>query len=139
MIERKRIFNILSRFTKYYQHYDTNKLTTQSLTDAPEPEKEPEPEIEEEKPAVKTEPLTEEIDIPLETLHTDVDLKKEELEDVKDEFETFEHNIEEDIKRGIKRRASSAFSDNGDEDFKGFDDIKIEIKTEDYSRVLGEF
>ncbi|XP_035451677.2 uncharacterized protein LOC118277105 isoform X1 [Spodoptera frugiperda] len=104
--------------------------------DAPEPEKEPEPEIEEEKPAVKTEPLTEEIDIPLETLHTDVDLKKEELEDVKDEFETFEHNIEEDIKRGIKRRASSAFSDNGDEDFKGFDDIKIEIKTEDYSRVL---
>ncbi|KAH9644224.1 hypothetical protein HF086_013074 [Spodoptera exigua] len=104
--------------------------------DAPEPEIEPKNDEKEEKPEVKMEPLTEEVDLPLDSVHTEVDLKKEELDDVKDEFETFEHNIEEDIKRGIKRRASSAFSDNGDEDFKGFDDIKIEVKTEDYSRVL---
>lgn len=93
-----------------------------------------------ETPEVKEEPVSDDLDIPQDTLEFDVGLKKEEEEYFKDEIETFEHNIEEeDVKRGIKRRASTAFSDVADEEFKGFDEIKEEIKATEYCRILGEF
>lgn len=111
------------------------KLNKISFTEDPDPE--PEPKISE-KTEVKVEPPSDDIEVPLETPEVDIEIvKKEDDLDVKDEIETFEHNIEEDLKRGIKRRASSAFSDPGDEEFKGFDEIKLEIKAADYSRVLG--
>lgn len=102
----------------------------------------PDPEIElniEKKTEVKEEPKSDDLDVPLETPEADLDIKKEEEDDVKDEIETFEHNIEEDLTRGIKRRASAAFSDPGDEEFKGFDEIKLEVKAADYCRILGEY
>lgn len=43
-----------------------------------------------------------------------------------------------DEKRGIKRRASDAFSDEGDVEFKGFDDVKTEFVAADYTSVLGK-
>uniref|UniRef100_A0A2A4JDW6 MBD domain-containing protein n=1 Tax=Heliothis virescens TaxID=7102 RepID=A0A2A4JDW6_HELVI len=95
-----------------------------------------EPKIEDEEPTdVKKEPESDDTDIPIDPPE-DIDIKNEDEVFVKDEIETFEHNIEEHISRGIKRRASSTFSDDGDEEFKGFDDIKAEIKTEGYLSIL---
>lgn len=46
-------------------------------------------------------------------------------------------NPEEEVVRGIKRRASAAFSDGGDEDFKGFDSNE-KSDLADYSRIVGK-
>ncbi|PZC74970.1 hypothetical protein B5X24_HaOG206872 [Helicoverpa armigera] len=111
----------------------------------PVPDPAPDPDTEELKPKieeadestdVKKEPDCEDSDIPIDPPEYDVDIKNEDEVFVKDEIETFEHNIEEHLSRGIKRRASSTFSDDGDEEFKGFDDVKVEIKTEGYLSVL---
>ncbi|XP_050355818.1 uncharacterized protein LOC126777027 isoform X8 [Nymphalis io] len=42
---------------------------------------------------------------------------------------------DEEVTRGIKRRASAAFSDGGDEEFKGFDSCE-KSSTADYSRII---
>lgn len=111
----------------------------------PVPDPAPDPDPEEIKPKieeadestdVKKEPDCEDSDVPIDPPEYDVDIKNEDEVFVKDEIETFEHNIEEHLSRGIKRRASSTFSDDGDEEFKGFDDVKLEIKTEGYLTVL---
>lgn len=51
-----------------------------------------------------------------------------------------EEPVEDDSeKRGIKRRASAAFSSGGGEDFKGFAKTELDDSTVDYKRVLGKY
>lgn len=65
---------------------------------------------------------------------------------IKDEFEdkeTLDAVIKElqdfeDAKKGIKRRASDAFSDDGDVEFQGFVGIKQDDVIVEYNQVLGE-
>ncbi|XP_047539999.1 uncharacterized protein LOC125073283 isoform X1 [Vanessa atalanta] len=59
---------------------------------------------------------------------------------IKEESETEETTEEqkepdEEVTRGIKRRASAAFSDGGDEEFKGFDSCE-QSSVADYSRII---
>ncbi|XP_026744865.1 nascent polypeptide-associated complex subunit alpha, muscle-specific form-like [Trichoplusia ni] len=115
---------------------------------APEPDPEPEPELEAEQqpeaeaepepttevPEVKEEPEFDDgdRDTPLDT-QDDVDIKQE--DELSDQIDTYEHGIG-DEKRGIKRRASDAFSDGPEDEFIGFDEVKHDVKTEDYCRIL---
>lgn len=73
-------------------------------------------------------------------------LDSDSLED-KDTVNTEEKEIEDKSQedeqdgesRGTKRRASIAFSEAGDEEFKGFEETKDQDLSKEYSRVLGEF
>lgn len=127
-------FNFNEQFFPLLGLYFKVVLTNLIFTEDPGPEIEPNIE---KTPEVKIEPESDYAEGAVETPQDDVEIKKEEELEVKDEIETFEHNIEEDIKRGIKRRASSAFSDVDDEEFKGFDAIKLEVQANVYSHILG--
>lgn len=74
-------------------------------------------------------------DIPLD-MQEDLDIKQE--VNFSDQIDAYEHNIGNDDNRGVKRRASDAFSDVSEEDFIGFEDFSNDVQTEDYCRVLGE-
>ncbi|XP_073962644.1 uncharacterized protein isoform X2 [Choristoneura fumiferana] len=85
----------------------------------PEPPSQPaDEEPEDIKPIVEAEPSpTEEAEEPV------VQVKEEPVED-------------DSEKRGVKRRASAAFSSAGSEDFKGFAKTELDDSTLDYRRVL---
>ncbi|CAB3249064.1 unnamed protein product [Arctia plantaginis] len=108
--------------------------------DSPPPEVDPEEQGEPAEPvvAVKEELQSDEIDLPVDAIKQELDNDiKTEQDYLPNETDLWEENGEDkDDKKGIKRRASAAFSDTADEEFKGFFDVKAEIKTEDYSRVL---
>lgn len=112
------------------------------FTDSPPPEVDPEEQGEPAEPVVqvKDELQSDELDLPVEAIKQELDHDmKIEQDDLLNDTDVWEENGEEkDEKKGIKRRASAAFSDTADEEFKGFFDVKAEIKTEDYSRVLGK-
>lgn len=105
-------------------------------SDSPPPEVDPEEQGEPAEPVqVKEELQDEELDIPVDSIkeEPEMDIKTED-EEMPEQIVTYEENG--DDKRGTKRRASSAFSDHDAEEFKGFDDIKQEIITGDYNRIL---
>lgn len=62
-----------------------------------------------------------------------VNTEEKEIEDKSQEDE------QDGESRGTKRRASIAFSEAGDEEFKGFEETKDQDLSKEYSRVLGEF
>ncbi|KAM3955935.1 LOW QUALITY PROTEIN: uncharacterized protein ACR2FA_010099 [Aphomia sociella] len=65
------------------------------------------------------------------------DMEPEQEEPVtKAEIDGVEKVKEEDDKRGIKRRASVAFSDAGNEEFKGFDSLHDKNVSVEYNRIL---
>ncbi|XP_064075080.1 uncharacterized protein LOC113396478 [Vanessa tameamea] len=65
---------------------------------------------------------------------TDLPIKEEsETEETMEE----QKEPDEEVTRGIKRRASAAFSDGGDEEFKGFDSCE-QSSIADYSRIIEE-
>ncbi|XP_075985735.1 uncharacterized protein LOC142982895 isoform X2 [Anticarsia gemmatalis] len=114
------------------------------LADSPPPEVDPEEQGE---PAEPIPPLTDlrdeldtdEVDLPAEgiKLEQKPDITAEIEEELPEQkYICSENGDDDDDKRGIKRRASAAFSDNGDEEFKGFEEVKEEIKAADYCRVL---
>ncbi|CAH0597165.1 unnamed protein product [Chrysodeixis includens] len=100
-----------------------------------QPEADPEPEPTTEVPEVKEEPEFDEGDRdgPIDTKE-DLDIKQE--DELSDQIDTYEHNIEDIDKRGIKRRASDAFSDVPEDEFIGFEEVKHDVQTEDYTRIL---
>ncbi|XP_013182066.1 PREDICTED: uncharacterized protein LOC106128291 isoform X2 [Papilio xuthus] len=93
----------------------------------PQPVDEPPIVTEEAKASVEDKPETESLD-DNDKLNTEV---KEEIEET-----TPEVDEQDGENRGTKRRASIAFSEAGDEEFKGFEESKDADLSKEYSRVL---
>ncbi|XP_052756264.1 uncharacterized protein LOC113511211 [Galleria mellonella] len=67
---------------------------------------------------------------------TEPDVEQEQEEAVAGDKLDTEMKDDDDDKRGIKRRASAAFSDADDEQFKGFDSVDDKDVSVDYGRVI---
>ncbi|XP_046973529.1 uncharacterized protein LOC124540132 isoform X3 [Vanessa cardui] len=120
------------------QKLDGGETETETMetADASELQAEPSaPEAEATSETTEDESAVETKDELKENLHeTDLPIKEEsETEEMTEE----QKETDEEVTRGVKRRASAAFSDGGDEEFKGFDSCE-QSSVADYSRIIEE-
>ncbi|XP_046973534.1 uncharacterized protein LOC124540132 isoform X8 [Vanessa cardui] len=118
------------------QKLDGGETETETMetADASELQAEPSaPEAEATSETTEDESAVETKDELKENLHeTDLPIKEEsETEEMTEE----QKETDEEVTRGVKRRASAAFSDGGDEEFKGFDSCE-QSSVADYSRII---